>query len=89
MSSSATTRPTCSTAAERGDTFAGLGGADTLIGGDDSPFDTADYSASPDGVTVNLETNVNLFGHAEGDKLFGIETGHRHQGRRPDHRQWG
>ena len=58
---------------QNADTFAGLGGADTLIGGDDSPSDTADYSASPDGVTVNLESNVNRYGHAEGDKLFGIE----------------
>jgi Ca2+-binding RTX toxin-like protein len=55
------------------DTLAGLGGADTLIGGDDTTDDTADYSASPEGVTINLETNVNLFGHAAGDKLIGIE----------------
>ena len=56
-----------------GDVLAGLGGADTLIGGDDYMADTADYSASPAAVTVNLQTNVNHFGHAEGDLLFGIE----------------
>jgi Ca2+-binding RTX toxin-like protein len=56
-----------------GDVLAGLGGADTLIGGDDYMADTADYSASPVAVQVNLQTNVNHYGHAEGDLLFGIE----------------
>jgi Ca2+-binding RTX toxin-like protein len=55
------------------DVLAGLGGADTLIGGDDGFTDTVEYTASPTAVHVNLETNVNRFGHAEGDLLFGIE----------------
>jgi Ca2+-binding RTX toxin-like protein len=57
-----------------GDVLAGLGGADTLIGGDDFLADTADYTASPAAVQVNLQTNVNHFGDAEGDLLFGIEN---------------
>jgi Ca2+-binding RTX toxin-like protein len=57
-----------------GDTLAGLGGADTLIGGDGPGGpDTADYGLSKYGVTVNLATNVNRGGDAEGDKLYGIE----------------
>ena len=54
------------------DMLAGLGGADTLIGGQ-GLRDIADYLASPDRVSINLETNLNRFGHAEGDKLDGIE----------------
>lgn len=57
-----------------GDTLAGLGGADTLIGGDGPGKDTADYGLSKFGVTVNLATNVNTGGDAEGDRLYGIEA---------------
>lgn len=58
------------------DTLAGLGGADTLIGGNGVVVDTADYGLSKSGVTVNLATNVNTGGDAEGDKLYGIEDVH-------------
>jgi Ca2+-binding RTX toxin-like protein len=54
------------------DMLAGLGGADTLVGGE-GLRDFADYSASPERVSVNLATNENHFGHAESDKLVGIE----------------
>ena len=54
------------------DMLAGLGGADTLLGGE-GLRDFADYLASPERVSVNLATNENHFGHAEGDKLGGIE----------------
>ena len=54
------------------DMLAGLGGADTLLGGE-GLRDLADYLASPERVSVNLATNENHFGHAEGDKLAGIE----------------
>ena len=54
------------------DVLRGLGGADTLIGGE-GIADMADYADSPRAVTVNLRTNVNLRGDAEGDLLYGIE----------------
>ena len=54
------------------DTLIGGTGADTLIGG--SGIDTADYSTSANGVTVNLATNVNTGGDAQGDSLTGIEN---------------
>lgn len=50
--------------------FAGLAGADTLVGG--GGFDTADYSASGTAVTVNLATNSHSGGDAAGDSLTGI-----------------
>ncbi|WP_372835121.1 S8 family serine peptidase, partial [Puniceibacterium confluentis] len=53
------------------DILIGLGGADELNGGDD--VDTADYSASPGGVTVLLDAGTGLGGDAEGDTLIGIE----------------
>jgi Ca2+-binding RTX toxin-like protein len=56
-----------------GDHFGGSAGADTFIGYDDLVADIADYSLSPEGVTVNLQTNVNHGGDAEGDKLISIE----------------
>jgi len=37
-------------------------------------IDTADYSTSANGVTVNLATNVNTGGDAQGDSLTGIEN---------------
>ena len=54
------------------DILAGRGGADTLIGGDG--VDTADYSESGAGVTVNLADGTGLGGDAEGDVLSGIEN---------------
>ncbi|WP_305883677.1 calcium-binding protein [Alsobacter ponti] len=54
------------------DTLAGLGGADTLIGGDGS--DMADYSRSAQAVNVDLtRTEPQVGGDAEGDRLVGIE----------------
>jgi Ca2+-binding RTX toxin-like protein len=60
------------------DTISGGAGADTLDGG--TGTDTANYSASASAVTVNLTTNVNTGGDAEGDNLIGIEnvTGSAH-----------
>jgi hypothetical protein len=71
-------------------TLYGLGGNDTLIGGpgsdllvggtgadflDGGPgFDSASYAASPGGVTINLATNVNTGGDAQGDTLISIEA---------------
>jgi Ca2+-binding RTX toxin-like protein len=55
------------------DMLAGLGGADTLVGGD-GLRDFADYAASPEGVVVDLVTNENRYGHAHGDKLLEIEA---------------
>src|SRR5213078_1917485 len=52
--------------------LSGGAGADTLIGGGGT--DTADYSASASAVTVNLTTNVNTGGDAQGDSLSGIEN---------------
>ncbi|MBB4086383.1 beta strand repeat-containing protein [Sphingomonas carotinifaciens] len=46
-------------------------GADLLVGG--GGRDQADYTKSS-AITVNLQTNVNTGGEAEGDRLFGIET---------------
>ncbi|GGF78213.1 hypothetical protein GCM10007301_42750 [Azorhizobium oxalatiphilum] len=46
-------------------------GADTLIGG--SGLDTADYSASDAAVTVSLASGEGSGGHAEGDRLQGID----------------
>ncbi|WP_181699667.1 cadherin domain-containing protein, partial [Chthonobacter albigriseus] len=54
------------------DTLVGGAGADTLDGGGDT--DAVDYSTSLDAVTVNLSTNVNTGGDAEGDSLIAIET---------------
>ncbi len=54
------------------DLLAGLGGADTLDGG--AGVDTASYAASTAGVTVNLSTNVNTGGDAQGDILTNIEN---------------
>ncbi|CCD01082.1 protein of unknown function (plasmid) [Azospirillum baldaniorum] len=52
--------------------MAGLGGADTLIGGEGT--DTAEYLASANGVTVDLSTGLGTGGDAEGDRLTGIEN---------------
>jgi Ca2+-binding RTX toxin-like protein/carbon monoxide dehydrogenase subunit G len=54
------------------DSLIGGTGADTLIGG--AGIDTDDYSTSANGVNVNLATNVNTGGDAQGDSLTGIEN---------------
>lgn len=46
-------------------------GADSLDGG--TGWDTARYTLSAAGVNINLATNVNTGGDAQGDKLFNIE----------------
>jgi Ca2+-binding RTX toxin-like protein len=55
--------------------IAGGAGADTIRGG--SGTDTADYSASASAVTVNLATNVNTGGDAQGDSLSAHREYHR------------
>lgn len=47
-------------------------GADILDGGDG--FDTADYSASSEGIIINLQSGDNTGGDAEGDTLSDIEA---------------
>lgn len=54
------------------DTLTGGAGADRKEGGPGS--DIADYSASPEGITVDLATGRGAGGHAEGDILVGIEA---------------
>jgi Ca2+-binding RTX toxin-like protein len=57
------------------DVFLGSGGADRIDGQGSTPpgGDRVDYSASVDGVTVNLATGVGAGGDAEGDVLISIE----------------
>ncbi|OWJ66131.1 calcium-binding protein [Inquilinus limosus] len=50
----------------------GGAGADALVG--DAGIDTADYSASAAGVTVDLAPGTGVGGDAEGDTLSGIEN---------------
>lgn len=54
------------------DHLTGGAGGDELDGGDG--LDTADYSRSGSGVTVNLEDGTGTGGDAEGDLLFDIEN---------------
>jgi len=54
------------------DNLNGGAGADAIDGG--AGIDTGDYNGSSAAVTVNLATNVNTGGYAEGDTLVGIET---------------
>ena len=54
------------------DVFYGGAGADNIYGGTGTS-DIAYYNTSTLGVTVNLATNVNSGGEAEGDKLYSIE----------------
>ena len=54
------------------DILEGGAGADTLDGGDG--WDYARYTRSDAGVAVNLDTNINTGGHAEGDTLIDIEA---------------
>ncbi len=56
------------TGGEGNDVLSGGAGADRLIGG--NGVDTADYSSSAVGVTVNLTTGAN----SDGDTLVGIEN---------------
>ncbi len=58
--------------ADGNDTFIGSEGADILNGG--GGRDTVDYSASTEGVNVNLESNIaGIGGLAEGDTYSGID----------------
>ncbi len=66
---------------EGSDAVYGGGGNDTLVGGagadklfGDEGTDTADYSASGAGVTVNLASAAGSGGDAEGDALSGVEN---------------
>jgi Ca2+-binding RTX toxin-like protein len=54
------------------DILQGGEGADRLFGGDD--IDTAIYSDSPVGVSVNLQTGHGYWGTAQGDTLWNIEN---------------
>ena len=54
------------------DLFIGGAGADKLDGG--NGFDTIDYSLSAAAIFVNLATNANTGGDAQGDKLTDIEN---------------
>lgn len=63
------------------DTLRGDGGNDTLEGGVGADVldggaggDWADYSASPQAVTVNLATNQASGGHAQGDTFTSVEN---------------
>ena len=63
------------------DQLYGMGGNDILLGGNLGDYidggtgtDTADYTASLEGVSVNLLTGENRFGEAEGDVLVSIEN---------------
>ena len=56
---------------EGNDTLIGGEGADTLDGG--AGEDIVDYGASVSGVTVNLATGVGSGGHAQGDRISGVE----------------
>ncbi|MEL7430084.1 MAG: calcium-binding protein [Pseudomonadota bacterium] len=63
------------------DALIGHGGNDTLLGGNLADFinggdgiDTADYTASTEAVSVNLLTDQNTGGEAEGDRLVSIEN---------------
>jgi Ca2+-binding RTX toxin-like protein len=53
------------------DVLIGGGGADQMTGG--LGIDYASYRESSAGVTINLASNLNTGGDAEGDTLFGIE----------------
>ena len=54
------------------DSFHGGLGADTIDGGADT-FDLAYYTTSASAVVVNLTSNINTGGDAQGDSLKGIE----------------
>lgn len=52
------------------DVLQGMGGADIIDGGAGSDY--ASYSRSDEGVNINLKTNINTGGDAEGDVLISI-----------------
>ena len=54
------------------DTFIGAAGVHVINGG--AGFDTIDYSASNEGITVDLSTNTVSGGNAEGNQISGIEN---------------
>ena len=63
------------------DVLLGEAGNDTLLGGHSGDLidggegsDTSDYTASLEGVSVNLKTGESRFGEAEGDILVSIEN---------------
>ena len=63
------------------DTLAGGAGNDAINGGADADainggagIDIADYNGSGVGVTVNLATNINTGGYAQGDMLTNVEN---------------
>jgi Ca2+-binding RTX toxin-like protein len=63
------------------DTLAGGAGNDAINGGADADaidggagIDIADYNGSGVGVTVNLATNINTGGYAQGDTLTNVEN---------------
>jgi Ca2+-binding RTX toxin-like protein/type III secretion system FlhB-like substrate exporter len=60
------------TGTENDNVIRGGGGADMIDGGD--RIDTASYSISASAVTVNLATNVNTGGDAQGDSLTAMEN---------------
>jgi Ca2+-binding RTX toxin-like protein len=60
------------TAGAGNDVLVGSGGGDIMDGGADN--DSADYSGSTAGVTVNLATGFGAGGFAAGDKLISIEN---------------
>ncbi|VIO75410.1 Bifunctional hemolysin/adenylate cyclase [Bradyrhizobium ivorense] len=54
------------------DVLTGLGGYNALIGGPGS--DTADYSAAPGAISVNLSSGQGLNGYGQTDTFFSIEN---------------
>ena len=54
------------------DTLVGGSGADRMAGG--AGIDTADYTSSPGGVTVNLNNGKGSRSDAEGDQLRKVEN---------------
>jgi Ca2+-binding RTX toxin-like protein len=58
--------------ADGNDMFEGLAGADTIAGG--AGTDTASYAGSNAAVDINLYWDTQKGGHAEGDRLSGIEN---------------
>ena len=55
-------------------TLIGGAGNDEFYAGGHGSSDTADYSSSPAAVNIDLATNINTGGDAQGDKYFGVES---------------
>ncbi len=53
--------------------FQGLGGADIIVGSPNG-WNWAKYDRSPEGVNINMDTNINTGGHAQGDLLYNIDA---------------